>query len=163
VSLWSTIESLFKSPELNLTGTWSGGYGYGNQYPIIMRENTVSWVAKINQKNLGKFSGTIKEDENGIPETSEITGVIKGHKLVFIKTYKNSYEVDESGNHIVKPGPQQVTYSGLYDKYAKKFTGIWTIATVYRSSDGKEFEHTVSGSWEMSQQTAATSYPISHR
>jgi len=64
------------------------------KYPESVRDVVVNFPADFVIYDTHKFSGKVQEDENGIPEMSEIEGSINGLHIVFDKTYSKTYFMD---------------------------------------------------------------------
>lgn len=143
--------ALFSPKDIDVSGEWTGYYGYGDQYPEVLRHKKVQFVARISDVHDGYFTGTIQESEEGIPEVSEIEGRIRGGKIFFTKTYKKSYQVNETGERTIKEGPQYVGYSGFYDQSTNHFIGQWKIEATYVFEDGRKLNHVSIGPWGMTR------------
>jgi len=149
MGLLSRFSSSKKSPDLS--GEWSGYYGYGEQYPDSMRDTVVHFVARITSVANGEFEGSITEDENGIPETSRIAGRVRGNRIEFKKTYARTYAVDNDGKtNVAADVPQDIFYKGFYDESENKVKGQWQITITYiDKSNGETFDHVSAGHWSM--------------
>lgn len=155
MNILNTLKSIF-GHSIEISGDWIGHYGFGEGYSHLVRKQTVDFVAKIKKGDRGSFTGTIKEGDNGIPESADISGVVRGRRVSFTKTYKSSYQIDEDGVIAkLSYGPHHVIYKGFYDKSKSRFYGQWRIETTYEMEDGQKIEHINEGIWEMSRGSAA--------
>ena len=152
MSLIQRISSIFKSKDIEISGIWNGHYGFGEPYSETVRKKTVQFTAEISSEDNGYFTGTIKESDEGIPEISRMEGRIRGNKIVFEKTYKKSYQIDETGKLYSKHGPQHVNYNGVYIQSRNVFSGQWIIKSMYVFDDGRKQEHVSLGNWSMEKE-----------
>jgi hypothetical protein len=144
-ALWQRLMPV----KIDLTGCWEGTYAYGSAYPAKVQMQRVRFVADL-RMNGNQIEGSVKEDENGIPEIAMIDGSLSGRKISFTKTYKKTYTIDENSNIITGDnGPKYVNYVGLYDSAEQRFSGRWEIDAVYYFKDGTQKNIISTGTWEM--------------
>lgn len=133
-----------------MAGTWQGYYGYSAQFPEVVKDQRVQFVAEIQTGENGYFNGRIMESEVGIQEVSTIEGEIRGNKLSFVKTYQNRYQMIDSGEIVItSQTPQYITYIGVFISSEKAFVGQWKITSSYISTNGQKVNHVSLGNWKM--------------
>ena len=149
-ALWQKIMPM----KIQLTGRWEGSYGYGSAYPVKVQMQRVLFVADL-RMNGSQIEGSVKEDENGIPEIAVIDGSMRGRKISFNKTYQKAYTIDENNNITAgDSGPRYVNYVGLYNPTGQCFSGDWKIDAVYYFKDGTKKNIISTGTWEMKRKTS---------
>lgn len=140
---------IFIPANVDLNGHWEGSYRFGSDYSEKNQKLRINFTAALTSKG-ARVEGTVKEDENGIPEIATIDGAINGVKIVFVKTYKNSYTIDKNNNTTsADNGPYYVNYSGFYDPLKRRFIGTWYIHGTYYFKDGTQKDRISTGTWEM--------------
>src|ERR1700750_254355 len=110
--------------KINLTGTWSGYYEYGESYARSLRGVRKEFVLNLKETN-GELSGEcidISEDyRNNLK--AEIKGFISENIISFVKQYpyyhftnkEGKTEIDYNKNH------PEIEYTGYYDEQSNKF------------------------------------------
>jgi hypothetical protein len=144
------LRSIFRRSDIDISGNWTGIYGYGENYSKLVKEQTVKFTAQIERTWYNRFKGTIKESAEGIPEPAQISGSMQGKRIIFTKTYNSGYQIDKNGTVSKMPhGPMHIIYEGLYDPSERRIYGQWRIETIYLYKSGKKVEHISKGYWEM--------------
>jgi hypothetical protein len=144
---------MFIPANVDLKGDWEGCYRFGDDYPENNRRLVVGFTAKLTVKG-AQIEGTVKEDKNGIPEIATLDGAINRVKIMFVKTYKKSYTIDEHNNKTsTDNGPYYVNYSGFYNPLRRRFIGTWYIHGTYHFKDGSTKERISTGTWDMKRKT----------
>ena len=87
----------------------------------------------------GWVSGSIIEDEHGIPEKARLRGQLRTQELVFKKRYTKLWIANTNGETVCIPGQSSapLLYRGKISDDGKRLEGIWETLPESRKIDGQ--------------------------
>jgi hypothetical protein len=134
-----------------LSTSWIGTYRYDVSDQRPNPDFTVKFEMSLSLGWLGRFSGRIVEDDQGVPEPAEIRGWISRTTIAFRKTYSNLWIVDRQGvTTAVTCQPTLVLYyRGKIVDDRTRMVGDWKSLPDMRRVGDEEWElPEASGTWD---------------
>lgn len=103
---------------------------------------SVTFRMSLSMGWFGRFSGTVIEDEAGIPEPAVICGSVHGTKIEFRKWYPSFWFMNYDVERIRLPRqvPWVLRYCGDITDNSTRICGGWEIPAEIRNIDGEHME-----------------------
>ena len=132
------------------SGKWVGEYRYSNDHAGMEQKAPVRFEIEMTI-DAGVLKGVCVDEETKghFEKPTHIEGTLEGNNIIFRKKYPFFWDHDDKNNprFIPKLPPREVQYKGHFDN--GKFTGEWTVSSVFTDETEEVFEYRNTGTWSM--------------
>ena len=143
-----------KVPEVwraDVSTQWKGHYRYDPGQVNFSENFEVEFEMQLELLWFHRFSGTIVEHGEGVPEPADVLGRFAGQSIEFKKRYRSLWVGEEIGNMVSIPNsdPLDIEYQGEILDSGHRMTGRWTIPFQLRVINDVEMAiPATTGTWD---------------
>lgn len=132
------------------SGKWVGEYRYSNEIAGMENKAPVRFEIEMTLER-GTLKGVCVDEETKsyFDKPTPIEGTIQDNTIIFRKKYPFFWDHDDKNNprFLPKLPPREVQFKGHFDN--GKFSGEWTVSSVFTDETDEVFESRNTGTWSM--------------